>query len=148
MMLHDVHQGIKKNKARKRIGRGPGSGHGKTSGRGNKGYFSRSGSSRRTGFRGGSTPLGLLVAKRGFNNTAFATKVLAVNVSRLNDAFEDGAEVSPETLRDNGIGRSQWQELKILGDGELTKKLIVRAHRFSATAEQKITAAGGEVHRI
>ena len=148
MMLHDVHQGIQKNKAKKRIGRGVGSGHGKTSGRGHKGYFSRSGSKKRTGFRGGSTPLGLLVAKRGFNNNAFATKVLAVNVSRLNDAFDDGEEVSPETLKNKGIGRSQWEELKILGDGELSKKLVVKAHRFSASAEQKITAAGGEVHRV
>ena len=148
MMLHDVHQGIQKNKAKKRIGRGVGSGHGKTSGRGHKGYFSRSGSKKRTGFRGGSTPLGLLVAKRGFNNNAFATKVLAVNVSRLNDAFDDGEEVSPETLKTKGIGRSQWEELKILGDGELSKKLVVKAHRFSASAEQKITAAGGEVHRV
>ena len=148
MMLHDVHQGIQKNKARKRIGRGPGSGHGKTSGRGHKGYFSRSGSKRRTGFRGGSTPLGLLVAKRGFNNSAFAATVLAVNVSRLEEAYEDGAEVSPETLREVGIGRSQWDEVKILGDGELKKKLVVKAHRFSAAAEEKIKAAGGEVHRI
>ena len=148
MMLHDVHQGIQKNKNRKRIGRGSGSGHGKTSGRGHKGYFSRSGSKRRTGFRGGSTPLGLLVAKHGFNNTAFATRVLAVNVGRLNDAFEDGAEVTPELLRENGIGRSQWDEVKILGDGELTKKLSVSAHRFSASAEEKITAAGGTVTKV
>ena len=148
MMLHDVHQGIQKNKSRKRIGRGPGSGHGKTSGRGHKGYFSRSGSKRRTGFRGGSTPLGLLVAKRGLNNNAFPTKVLAVNVGRLSEAFDDGAEVSPESLRGHGIGRSQWEEVKILGDGELTKKLTVKAHRFSASAEQKITAAGGTVERI
>ena len=148
MMLHDVHQGIQKNKNRKRIGRGSGSGHGKTSGRGHKGYFSRSGSSRRTGFRGGSTPLGLLVAKRGFNNNAFATRVLAVNVGRLNEAFEDGAEVTPESLRAHGIGRSQWDEVKILGDGELTKKLTVSAHRFSASAEKKITAAGGTVTKV
>ena len=148
MMLHDVHQGIQKNKARKRIGRGTGSGHGKTAGRGHKGYFSRSGSRKRTGFRGGSTPLALLVAKRGFNNNAFATKVLAVNVSRLNDAFDDGDEVSAETIKSRGIGRSQWEELKILGDGELSKKLVVKAHRFSAAAEKKITDAGGEVHRV
>ena len=91
MILNDVHTGIKKRKARKRIGRGPGSGHGKTSGRGHNGYFSRSGSKRRAGFEGGQMPLFRRVAKRGFNNAAFADTVVIVNVGQLEKAFEDGA---------------------------------------------------------
>ena len=148
MILNDVHQGIQKNKSKKRIGRGPGSGHGKTSGRGHKGYFSRSGSKRRQAFAGGSTPLMLLVAKRGFSNAAFADKVLALNVSVLNDTFEAGDTVSRETLRAKGLAKTKFDALKILGDGELSKKLVVHAERFSKSAEEKITAAGGEVHRV
>ena len=148
MILNDVHQGIHKNKKRKRIGRGPGSGHGKTSGRGHKGYFSRSGSKRRQAFAGGSTPLMLLVAKRGFSNAAFADKVLALNVSTLGEKFGDGETVSRETLRAKGLAKTKFDALKILGDGELTKKLTVHAEKFSASAEQKITAAGGECVRV
>ena len=148
MILNDVHQGITKNKKRKRIGRGPGSGHGKTSGRGHKGYFSRSGSKRRQAFAGGSTPLMLLVAKRGFSNAAFADKVLAINVSVLNDAFDDGETVSRESLKSKGLAKTKYDALKILGDGELTKKLTVHAEKFSASAEKKITDAGGEAVRV
>lgn len=148
MILKDVHEGIHKNKKRKRVGRGTGSGHGKTSGRGHKGYYSRAGSSRRQAFAGGSTPLMLLVAKRGFNNAQFADKVFAINVSTLESAFEAGDTVSAETLREKGIGKTRFDALKILGDGELTKKLIVHAEKFSRSAEEKITAAGGEVHKI
>ena len=148
MILNDVHQGIHKNKSKKRIGRGPGSGHGKTSGRGHKGYFSRSGSKRRQAFAGGSTPLMLLVAKRGFSNAAFADKVLALNVSVLNDTFADGDTVSRQTLREKGLAKTKFDALKILGDGELSKKLHVHAERFSKSAEEKIKAAGGEVHRV
>ena len=93
MILDDVHRGITKHKVAKRIGRGPGSGHGKTSGRGHKGYFSRSGASRRTGFEGGQTPLFMRIAKRGFSNNAFRLKVAVINVSALNEAFESGAAI-------------------------------------------------------
>ena len=148
MILNDVHQGIRKNKAPKRIGRGPGSGHGKTSGRGHEGYFSRSGSKRRQAFAGGSTPLMLLVAKRGFSNAAFADKVLAINVSVLESTFDAGDTVSRETLRERGLAKTKYDSLKILGNGELTKKLVVHADRFSASAEAKIKAAGGEVHLV
>ena len=148
MILNDVHQGINKNKKKKRIGRGPGSGHGKTSGRGHKGYFSRSGSKRRQAFAGGSTPLMLLVAKRGFSNAAFADKVLAINVSVLNESFDDGETVSRETLKTKGLAKTKYDALKILGDGELSKKLVVHAEKFSASAEKKITDAGGEIHRV
>ena len=143
MILNDVHVGIQKYKKRKRIGRGSGSGHGKTSGRGHKGFYSRSGSSRRTGFEGGQMPLFRRVAKRGFTNAAFSSVVAIVNVGQLEDAFDAGAEISPEALVAKGIIPSRFDELKILGDGELTKSFSVVAHRFSASAEQKIQAAGG-----
>ena len=142
MMIHDVHQGIRKNKAKKRIGRGPGSGHGKTSGRGHNGFFSRAGSSKRTGFAGGTTPVFMRVAKRGFSNAKFRLNVAAVNVSRL-EIFDAGTEITPEFLKDRGFTNGPFDEVKILGDGELTKKLFVTAHRFSGSAKQKIEAAGG-----
>ena len=148
MILNDVHTGIRKRKPRKRIGRGPGSGHGKTSGRGHNGYFSRSGSKRRTGFEGGQMPLFRRVAKRGFNNAAFADTVVIVNVGQLEKAFEDGAEITVETLVAKGIVPSRHDALKVLGDGELNKKLTVIAHRFSRSAEEKIVAAGGKFERI
>jgi len=148
MILDDVHRGINKHKKRKRIGRGSGSGHGKTSGRGHKGYLSRSGSSRRVGYEGGQMPLARRIAKRGFNNKAFADRIAIVNLATLESAFEDGADVTPESLAEKRIIKGRWDQLKILANGELTKRLTVRAHRFSAAAEQKITAAGGTVERI
>ncbi|HIE96200.1 MAG TPA: 50S ribosomal protein L15 [Planctomycetes bacterium] len=148
MILNDVHTGIQKRKPRKRIGRGPGSGHGKTSGRGHNGYFSRSGSKRRAGFEGGQTPLFRRVAKRGFNNKAFADTVVIVNVGQLEKSFEDGAEINVETLVAKGIVPSRHDALKVLGDGELNKKLTVIAHRFSRSAEEKIVAAGGKFERV
>jgi len=148
VILNDVHVGIEPRKQRKRIGRGPGSGHGKTSGRGHKGYFSRSGSSRRRGFHGGQMPLFRRVAKRGFNNNFFASSVAVVNVGELNDSFEAGAEITPELLLAKGLIRSKFDELKVLGDGELSKKFRISAHRFSSSAEQKISAAGGSFERL
>ena len=148
MILNDVHVGIEPRKQRKRIGRGPGSGHGKTSGRGHKGFFSRSGSSRRRGFHGGQMPLFRRVAKRGFNNNFFASSVAVVNVGELNDSFEAGAEITPELLLAKGLIRSKFDELKVLGDGELSKKFRISAHRFSSSAEQKISAAGGSFERL
>lgn len=148
MILNDVQTGIQPRKPRKRIGRGTGSGRGKTSGRGHKGFFSRSGSSRRKGFQGGQMPLFRRVAKRGFNNNFFAVDVAVVNVGELNEAFEDGTEITPELLAGKGLIRSKFEELKVLGDGEITKKLIISAHRFSASAEAKITAVGGVFNRI
>jgi large subunit ribosomal protein L15 len=148
MILDDVHRGIHKRKKRKRIGRGPGSGHGKTSGRGHNGYYSRSGSSRRVGFEGGQMPLFRRVAKRGFNNKQFASVVLIVNLSTLEQVFEAGDDVTPETLVAKGIAKGKWDVVKVLGDGALTKKLSVRVHRFSKSAEEKIAAAGGTVEWI
>lgn len=143
MILDDVHRGVAKRKKRKRVGRGPGSGHGKTSTRGSKGFHSRSGSSRRVGHEGGQTPLARRIAKRGFSNARFATGVLIVNVSKLEQAFEAGETVSPETLAEKGLANGRFDVIKILGNGSLTKKLTVRAHRFSKSAAEKISAQGG-----
>jgi large subunit ribosomal protein L15 len=148
MILSDVHQGVHTRKQPKRIGRGIGSGHGKTSGRGHKGAGSRSGYQSRRGFAGGQMPLARLIAKRGFNNNQFAAKVLEINVALLEDNFENGAEVTPESLKEHGLAKGRFDVIKVLGNGELKKKLSVRAHRFSKSAEEKITAAGGSVDRI
>lgn len=148
MILNDVQSGIQPRKPRKRVGRGPGSGHGKTAGRGHKGFFSRSGSSRRRGFQGGQMPLFRRVAKRGFNNNQFAPDVAVVNVGELNESFDSGVEITPELLASKGLIRTKFDELKVLGDGDLTKSFKVVAHRFSGAAEQKIAAAGGSFERI
>lgn len=147
MNLNEVHRGIDKNRPRKRLGRGTGSGQGKTAGRGHKGHKSRSGYSRKPNFQGGAMPMFRRVPKRGFNNR-WAITVFAVNVGKLNEAFEDGAEVTLEALARKDLAKGTFDEVKILGDGELTKKLTVSAHRFSKSAEEKITAAGGTVHRL
>ena len=144
MNLCDINSGIQKNKKRKRVGRGSGSGHGKTCGRGHKGQGSRAGFSMKPTFEGGQMPLVRRIPKRGFNNQ-WALKVVAVNVSDLEAAFEAGAEINPETLREKNLAKEKYDVLKILGDGELTKKLTVKAHRFSKSALEKIEKAGGEV---
>ncbi|MBC8874654.1 MAG: 50S ribosomal protein L15 [Planctomycetes bacterium] len=143
MKINEVHQGIQKHKKRRRIGRGTGSGRGKTSGRGHKGQKSRSGWSSPPAFQGGTMPLVRRVPKRGFNNR-FALTVVTVNVSDLEKAFEAGDEVTPESLREKSLAKRRYDVLKILGDGELTKKLKVSANRFSKTAREKIEKAGGE----
>lgn len=148
MILNDVHTGIQKRKPRKRIGRGSGSGHGKTSGRGHKGYYSRSGSRRRHGFEGGQMPFFRRVAKRGFNNAAFADRVVIVNVGQLNKAFDEGSEITVELLVSKGMVPSRHDALKVLGDGELTKKFTIKANHFSRSAEEKIVAAGGRFDRV
>lgn len=148
MILNDVHTGIQPRKNRKRIGRGIGSGHGKTSGRGHKGFFSRSGSSTRRGFQGGQMPLFRRVAKRGFSNNAFAPEIAVINVGRIAEHFPAGADVTPDLLVAKGLIPSRFDELKVLGDGELTHSLTITAHRFSASAEAKVSASGGAVVRI
>ena len=144
MNLSDVHRGIRGHKKRKRIGRGSGSGHGKTSGRGHKGQGSRSGHSRKPTFQGGAMPLVRRVPKRGFNNR-WALKVAVVNVGQINDNFEDGEEVSLRMLAARNLARGQFDILKVLGDGELTKKVSIQAHRFSKSAAEKIEKAGAEM---
>ena len=148
MILDDVHRGIHKHRKRKRIGRGMGSGTGKTSGRGHNGYYSRSGSSKRVGFEGGQMPLARRIAKRGFNNRKFATQVAIINLTTLEKTFENGATVSPEVLIEKGLVKGRFDVIKILANGQLTKKLTVQAHRFSRSAEDAITAQGGTAQKI
>ena len=134
---------------KKRVGRGHGSGHGKTSGRGQKGQKARSGwkGGTRPGFEGGQTPLYMRFPKRGFSNAPFKKEYAIVNVKDLEERFEDGAVITPEVLREVGLVKKKLP-VKILGDGELTKKLTVKAHKFSASAKAKIEAAGGTCEEI
>lgn len=143
MILDDVHRGIHKNRKRKRIGRGPGSGHGKTSGRGHKGQGSRAGASSHPTFAGGAMPMVRRVPKRGFHNR-WGETVAVVNVGEIDAAFAAGEEVTLEALAKKNLAKGRFDVLKVLGDGELTKKLKVSAHRFSKTAAEKIEKAGGE----
>jgi len=144
MILNDVHRGINRFKKRKRIGRGPGSGHGKTAGRGHKGQGSRAGSSSHPTFQGGSMPLVRRVPKRGFNNR-WAMSVVVVNVGQIDKAFDQGEEVTLESLAEKNLAKGRFDVLKVLGDGELTKKLKISAHRFSKSAAEKIEKAGSEM---
>lgn len=143
MNLNDVHRGIRKHRSRKRLGRGIGSGHGKTAGKGHKGQNSRAGTSRLAIFQGGTMPIVRKVPKRGFNNR-WAVRVAAVNVAALEKHFAAGDEVTPEVLEAKNLTKGHYDELKLLGDGTLTKKLKVSAHRFSESAKEKIEKAGGE----
>jgi large subunit ribosomal protein L15 len=124
------------------LGQGESSGHGKTSGRGGKGQTARSGSSIRIGFEGGQMPLIRRVPKRGFNNVRHGTHYIGINVESLN-VFEDGARVDEAALRSIGLANGRADGVKILGDGEVTRKLTVSAHAFSASARTKIEAKGG-----
>lgn len=144
MKLHELSPAAGSKKSVKRIGRGTASGQGKTAGKGQKGQKSRSGYSRRAGFEGGQMPLQRRVPKRGFNNI-FATEYAIVNVSTLNDRFEDGATVDSQALVDAGIIKKTLDGVKILGKGEITKALTVKATAVSDTAKSKIEAAGGKV---
>lgn len=148
MNLNEVHEGITKFRPRKRLGRGPGSGQGKTAGRGYNGQRSRAGSSISVAFQGGTMPLFRRVPKRGFNNSTFAAKVAAVNVEDLELNFEAGAEVNAQSLREKNLAKYQYDQLKILGNGDLTKALKVSAHRFSESAKEKIEKAGGTIEII
>jgi large subunit ribosomal protein L15 len=142
MRLHDLKPRPGAKHRRKRLGQGESSGHGKTSGRGGKGQTARSGSSIRIGFEGGQMPLIRRIPKRGFNNTRHGTRYLPVNLEALN-RFEDGAQVDEAALRSVGLANGRSDGVKILGDGELTRKLTVTAHAFSASAKAKIQAKGG-----
>jgi large subunit ribosomal protein L15 len=144
MNLNDVHRKIRRNKSRKRLGRGIGSGQGKTAGRGHKGQGSRSGASAKPVFQGGTMPLVRRIPKRGFNNR-WAKEIAIVNIGDLGDYFSDGDSVTPEGLAKHNLAKGRYDELKVLGNGELKKKLKISAHRFSKTASEKIVKAGGEV---
>ncbi len=142
MRLHNLKPRPGAKHRKKRVGFGESSGHGKTSGRGGKGQTARSGGSIRLGFEGGQMPLFRRIPKGGFNNKIFGTHLSVINVEALN-AFADGAIVTPETLVEQGILKKLLQGVKVLGTGDLTKKLTVKAQQFSATAREKITKAGG-----
>ncbi len=146
MNLHDLSPAPGSTQVGKRKGRGPGSGNGKTAGRGHKGQWARSGGGVRVGFEGGQMPLARRVPKRGFNNI-FAKPLEAINVASLNK-FEDGATVNVCDLLDKGILSKCEYGVKILGNGTLSKKLTVRASAFSASAKEKIEAAGGKAEVI
>ncbi len=135
-------------KTKKIVGRGPGSGRGKTSTRGQKGQKSRSGVSISAWFQGGQTPLYRRVPKRGFNNAKFRTEYATINLSDLNKFFKDGDVITPELLKEKGIIKKQLCGVKVLGNGELEKKLTVKANRFSSSAVTKIESAGGKAEVI
>ncbi len=142
MKLHELSPNAGSKKEAKRIGRGHGSGQGKTAGKGHKGQKARSGGGVRPGFEGGQMPLTQRIPKRGFNNI-FADKVIALNVSDL-ERFNDGITVDAEILKAAGLVKGKYDAIKILGNGELTKNLIVKANAFSASAKEKIEKAGGK----
>ena len=142
MRLHDLKPRPGAKHRRKRLGQGESSGHGKTAGRGGKGQTARSGSSIRIGFEGGQMPLIRRIPKRGFNNARFTTRYVAINVGDLNQ-FDDGAKVDEVALRAIGLANGRADGVKILGEGELSKKLKVSANAFSASARAKIEAKGG-----
>ena len=146
MKLHELQPAAGSVTAPKRLGRGVGSGLGKTSGKGHKGAKARSGGGKRPGFEGGQMPLTMRLPKRGFTNN-FRKEYVAINVSRL-EVFDDGATVTPVELIEMGIIKKIGDGVKIMGDGELTKKLTVLATKFTATAKEKIEAAGGKAEVI
>ena len=143
MGLHNLKPARGSTSARKRVGRGPGSGLGKTAGRGEKGQKSRSGFKRKLGFEGGQMPLHRRVPKRGFTNARFRTEYAIVNLERL-EVFDAGTIVTPDMLLKRGIIKKLKDGLKVLGDGALSKPLTVRAHKFSAKAQERITGVGGK----
>jgi large subunit ribosomal protein L15 len=142
MRLHDLKYRPGAKHRRKRLGQGESSGHGKTSGRGGKGQTARSGSSIRPGFEGGQMPLIRRIPKRGFNNARHTIEYIPVNLEALN-SFEEGAKVDETALRSLGLANGKLVRIKILGTGEISKKLTVSAHAFSASARSKIEAKGG-----
>ncbi len=144
MKLHQLAPAEGSKKEHFRVGRGHGSGNGKTAGKGHKGQNARSGGGVRPGFEGGQMPLYRRLPKRGFNNYNFETKYAVVNLSDLNRKFEDGAVVDTEALIASGLVNKVYDGIKVLGDGEIEKKLTVKAAAFSQSAKEKLEAAGGK----
>ena len=147
MKLHELRPSEGAFKTSKRVGRGVASGHGKTSGKGHKGQNARSGGGVRPGFEGGQLPLFRRLPKKGFSNAMFKTVHAIVNLSDL-EKFDDGAVVTPELLKEMGILKKQLSGVKVLGNGNLTKKLTVKANKFSASAIEKIESKGGKAEVI
>ncbi|MCQ2440479.1 MAG: 50S ribosomal protein L15 [Clostridia bacterium] len=146
MKLHELSPALGSTKESKRIGRGHGSGNGKTAGKGHKGQKARAGHGMRPGFEGGQMPLQRRIPKRGFNNI-FAQEVISINVAAL-EVFDDGAVVDAKALVEKGIIKKSDKPVKVLGNGKLTKKLTVNLNAFSASAAEKINAAGGKAEVI
>lgn len=146
MKLHELKPAEGSRRGRKRVGRGIGSGHGKTSTRGHKGQNSRSGGGVRLGFEGGQTPLARRLPKRGFTNI-HRKEFAIVNLEKLN-RFEEGTEITPELLIESGVVKSEKAGIKILGNGKVEKKFTVKANKFSAAAKEAIEAAGGKTEVI
>ena len=147
MNLAELKASVGARRKRKRIGRGPGSTDGKTSGRGHKGFGQRAGNGGKMLYEGGQMPLYRRLPKKGFTNARFKKSVTVLNVRDLN-RFDDGAEVNLESLKELGLAGRDCKLLKILGEGDLTRRLTVAANRFSASASQKIQAAGGEAKQV
>lgn len=147
MKLHELEKNIGATHAKKRIGRGPGSGLGKTSGRGQKGQKARSGASINPVFEGGQLPLYRRIPKRGFKNAKFRTRYATINLDALN-IFEDGALVTPAVLKEKGIIKNQLDGIKVLGNGKLTKKITIQANKFSESALEKINSSGSKAEVI
>ena len=147
MKLHELEKNIGATHEKKRVGRGPGSGLGKTSGRGQKGQKARSGGSINPVFEGGQLPLYRRIPKRGFSNAKFKTVYAVINVEDLN-IFEDGTVVTPALLKETGLVKNQLDGIKVLGNGNLEKKLTIQANKFSASALEKIKEAGSKAEVI
>lgn len=147
MKLHELSPAAGSKKEVKRVGRGPASGQGKTAGKGHKGQKARAGRGMRPGFEGGQMPLQRRIPKRGFVNV-FAKEIATVNVAALEKTFEDGAVVTVDALIEKGLVKKVLDGVKVLGNGELTKKLTVQVHAYSEAAKQKIEAAGGKAEVI
>ena len=147
MKLHTLAPAEGATKERKRLGRGVGSGTGKTSGKGHKGQNARSGGGVRPGFEGGQLPLFRRLPKRGFSNADFKVRYAVINLSDLN-RFEDGAVVTPEILKEMGLVKNQLDGIKVLGNGTLEKKVNVKAHKFSSVAKEQIEKMGGKAEVI
>jgi len=147
MKLHTLYANEGATTTRKRVGRGTSSGHGKTSGKGHKGQNARSGGGVRPVFEGGQLPLFRRLPQRGFKNALFKTEYAVINLSDLNK-FEDGAVVTPELLKEMGLVKKQLDGIKVLGNGKLDKKLVVKASKFSATAREAIEKLGGKAEVI
>ncbi len=147
MKLNELHPALGSTKSPRRLGRGSGSGLGKTSGKGHKGAKARSGGGKRPGFEGGQMPLTRQLPKRGFTNI-FAKEYAIVNVATLEECFEAGAEIDATVLAEKRIIRDAGMDLKVLGNGDLTKKFSVQAAKFTASAKEKIEAAGGTAEVI
>ncbi len=147
MQLNELRPAVGSRRSRKRVGRGPGSGHGKTACKGHKGQKSRSGGGVPPWFEGGQMPLQRRVPKRGFSNIRFKKRYAVVNVSAL-ESFDENAEVTPERLKEKGLIRRIFDGVKILGDGEITKPLKLKVHKISESARKKIEAAQGQIELI